>query len=146
MKGVFRLSAELRISIQGKNPPSWAIGDQSATYFSYYQNEHGEQWVAKLNRNILCISGLDIDWEEIELNTEQAVAENNRIIDQIVAVRLMQSEDVPESVTKTYLDVVALHQRKYGVQLPLAQIMFGAGELLWLASVLNATIPRMKCQ
>ncbi|MDR9852042.1 hypothetical protein RJP21_00340 [Paenibacillus sp. VCA1] len=138
------MSAELRISIQGKNPPSWATGDQSGTYFSYYQNEHGEQWVAKLEGRTLRISGLDIDWEEIELNAEQIIAENNRILDQIVVVTMMQSKDVPESVAKAYLDVVAVHQRTYGGKLPLAQIMFGADELLWLASVLNATIPRIK--
>ncbi|WP_233695640.1 hypothetical protein [Paenibacillus profundus] len=138
------MSAELRISIQGKNPPSWAIGDQSGTYFSYYENEHGEQWVAKLDGKTLRISGLDIDWEELSLNAEQAVAENNRIVDQIVAGTLMRSKDVPESVTKAFLDVVALHQRTYGGKHPLAHIMFGVGELLWLASVLNATIPRIK--
>lgn len=138
------MSAEIRISIQGKNPPSWAIGNQSGTYFSYYENEHGEQWVAKLERNILRISGLDIDWEEIALTAEQIVAENTRVVDQIVAGTLMQSKDVSESAAKAYLDVVALHQRSYGGKLPLAQIMFGTGELLWLASVFNATIPKIK--
>ncbi|KWX74820.1 hypothetical protein [Paenibacillus jilunlii] len=138
------MSAELRISIQGENPPSWAVGNQNSTYFSYYENEHGEQWVARLDGKTLCISGLDIDWEEIELNAEQAVAENNRIVDQIVAVTLMQSKNVPESVTKAYLDVMALHQQTSGGMLPLAHIMFGAGELLWLASVLNATVVRIK--
>ncbi len=138
------MSAELRINIQGKNPPSWATGDQGGTYFSYYENEHGEQWVAKLDRNILRISGLDIDWEEIELNAEQIVAENTRVVDQIVAGTLMQSKNVSEGVTKAYLDVVALHQQSYGGKLPLAQIMFGAGELFWLASVLSVVTSRMK--
>lgn len=97
-----------------------------------------------MDEKILRISGLDIDWEEIELNTEQAVAEINRIVDQIVVVTLMHSSDVPESVTKTYMDIMVLHQRTYKANFPLAQIMFGTGELLWLASVLNGVVPKMK--
>lgn len=92
---MIRLSAELCIRIQGENPSSWATGDQSDTYFSYYENEHGEQWVAKLDGQTLRISGLDIEWEELELNVEQAVAENNRIIDHIVVGTLIQSKDIP---------------------------------------------------
>jgi hypothetical protein len=45
------------------------------------------------------------------------VAENNRIVDQIVAGTLMQSKDVTESITKAYLDVAALKQGTYGGEL-----------------------------
>lgn len=143
-KGLIQLSAELRIRIRGKNPPAWVVGDQSGSYFSYYENEHGEQWVAKLDGNILRISGLDIDWEEIELNADQAIAENNRINDQIVVGTLMQLKDIPDGIAKTYLEVAALHRREHSGGLPLAHIMFGSGELLWLASVLNATSLMMR--
>ncbi|GIO61586.1 hypothetical protein J43TS9_31600 [Paenibacillus cineris] len=89
----------------------------------------------KLDGNIIRISGLDIDWEEIELSTEQAVAEHYRIVDQITASILMQSKNVPDNITKSYLNVVALHQRTYGGRHPLAHIMFGTDELLWLVVV-----------
>lgn len=100
--------------------------------------------MAKLDGKTLHISGLDIGWKEIELNTEQIGPENNRILDQIVAVTLMQSMNVPESDTKAYLFVVALHQRTYEGKLPLTQRVFGAGEILWLSSVLSAVVPKMK--
>jgi len=136
------LSAELRISTQGKNPPSWATGDQSGNYFSYYENEHGEQWGVNLDGNTPRFPGPDINWEKHSLNAEQAVTENNRIVDQIVANVLMQSRDLPESITKAYLDVAALKKRPYGAELPLAKIMLGTGELL-LASMFHSAIHLM---
>lgn len=138
------MSTELRISIQGKNPPSWAVGDQCGTYFSYYENEHGEQWVAKGDDGILRISGLDIDWEEFQLNAEQAVAENNRIVDQIVASKLVQTKGIPESASKSYLETVIARQREYIGRIPLANLVLGQGEMLWLAGVLDAVIPHLK--
>lgn len=134
--------AELRI--QGKNPPTWAVGEQKGSYFSYYENEHGEQWVAKIDGEILRISGLDIDWEELQLTVEQAIAENNRIIDQIVSVTLMQSKDIPEALGKAFLEMTVSNLRENRGKLPLAHLLFGSGELLWLAAVLGAAIPRMK--
>lgn len=144
-KGLIRLSAELRISIQGKNPPDWAIGHQSGSYLSYYENEHREQWVAKLQEGILLISGLEIDWEVIELNIEQAISENDRIIDQIVAGTLLQTGKKHEKGTGEdfIASLTANLQGGYG-RMPLLHIMFGFGELLWLASVFNAVIPKMK--
>ncbi|TBL69780.1 hypothetical protein [Paenibacillus thalictri] len=138
------MSAELRINIQGKNPPVWAIGDQSGSYFSYYENEHGEQWVAKIDDGFLRISGIELEWEQLQLTVEEAIAENNRIVDQIVAGTLMQSKDIPESVGKAYLEIAESHRRGYQGELPLAHLIFGSGELLWLASVLNTAISRMK--
>lgn len=138
------MSAELRIKIQGKNPPAWATGDQSDSYFSYYENEHGEQWVAKREGEILRISGLDIDWKEYQLTVEQAIAEKNRIVDQIIICTLMQGKDIPESASKAYLEAAVTRVREYSGKMPLAQIVFDSGELLWLASVFNAAIPQMK--
>lgn len=144
-KGLVRVSAELRISIQGKYPPEWAVGDQSGSYLSYYENEHREQWVAKLHKGILLISGLEIDWEVIELNIEQAIAENNRIIDQIVAGTLLQTGNKPEKgTTEDFIASLAASMQGGYRRMPLLHIMFGSGELLWLASVFNAAIPRMK--
>ncbi|WP_268794224.1 hypothetical protein [Paenibacillus terrae] len=37
----------------------------------------------------LRVSGFDIEWEKVELNTEQIVAENIRVVDQIVESTLM---------------------------------------------------------
>lgn len=138
------MSAELRITIQGKNPPEWATGDQSSSYFSYYENEHGEQWVAKRDGEVLLISGLELDWEEYRLTVPQAIAEKDRIVSLIVAGTLSESRNIPESVGTAYLKgVVALQHENIG-NMPLASIMFDSGELLWLASVLHAAIPQMK--
>lgn len=138
------MSAELRITIQGNNPPLWAIGDQSGTYFSYYENEHGEQWVAKLQSGILLISGLDIDWEVLQFTVDQVVAENNRILSQIVASTIIQTKSAPESATKSYLDTVVAQQREYIGKFPLADLVLGQGEMLWLLGVFNAVMPKLQ--
>lgn len=138
------MSAELRISIQGKNPPIWATGEQNGTYFSYYENVYGEQWVATVYDGILRISGLDIEWEEFQINAEQAVAENNRIVDQIVASKLLQNKGIPESASKSYLETAIARKREYIGRIPLANLVLGQGEMLWLAGVLDAVIPQLK--
>ncbi|NQX46952.1 hypothetical protein HQN87_16560 [Paenibacillus tritici] len=138
------MSAELRINIQGVNPPVWTLGKQNDSYFSYYENEHGEQWVAKCEGVILRISGLDIGWKEYQLTIKEAEAEYSRILDQIIALTLMQAKSVPESLSQTYLETAVARLREYEGEMPLAQVVLEVSELLWLASVLNAAIPQMK--
>ena len=49
------------------NPPEWA---KDALW--YYENVHGEQWIATIQNNSLIFSGLDIGWKEIKLSPQQA--------------------------------------------------------------------------
>jgi hypothetical protein len=92
LKELLQLSAELRISIQGENPPIWPTCEQSGTYFCLLRECICRAVGAVVYEGILRISGLDIDWEEFLLNAEQTVAENNRIVDQIVASKLVQTK------------------------------------------------------
>lgn len=138
------MSAELRINIQGVNPPAWTLGKQNYSYFSYYENEHGEQWVAKREGDILRISGLDIGWKEYQLTIKEAEAEYSRILDQVIARTLMQAKSIPESLSRTYLETAVARLRGYEGEMPLAEVVLDVSELLWLASVLNAAIPQMK--
>ena len=50
------------------NPPEWA---KEALW--YYENIHGEQWIATIQNNSLVFSGLDIGWKEIKLSPQQAL-------------------------------------------------------------------------
>lgn len=138
------MSAELRIRVKGENPPAWATGDQNGAYFSYYENEYGEQWIAKLDGQTLRISGSDIDWEDIELSIEQVMAEHQRILNQVVATKLLQSKNAQADVVKDYLQTVAFGLQDYQGKLPLLDIVFGNGEMLWLAAVLSEVVSREK--
>lgn len=53
------MSYEVRIGLRGKNPPVWAVGQMESQYW-YYENEHGKQWVAKREGDVLWLSGPDI--------------------------------------------------------------------------------------
>ena len=61
------------------HPPAWAQGEQQTTCW-YFENEHGEQWVAKVEDDLLLISGLDLGWEEISLTLLSALSTRGRLI------------------------------------------------------------------
>lgn len=117
-KGIKTLSAELRIRVKGENPATWATGDQSGAYFSYNENEYGEQWVAKREGNVLLISGLDIGWEEFRLNAEQAIAERDRILEQIIASAMIKEKYETKNMSKSALEMILARQLEYIRKLP----------------------------
>ncbi|MFM1654030.1 hypothetical protein ACI7RC_18300 [Brevibacillus sp. B_LB10_24] len=129
-------------SIEGENPPFWAIGEQNRRFW-YYENEHGDQWVAKLDNDILLISGLDIGWKEIELTLDQAEAEIERITERLLLLSISKIPNLGEKFSRSYMENVAA--RPTSVQkLPLSEWILNNGEMLWIASVLTAVIPEMK--
>jgi len=129
-------------SINEKNPPKWAIGKQDIRFW-YYENEHGEQWVAKLDKNILRISGLDIGWREIELSLEQAEAERDRITERLLLLSISKIPNLGETFARSYMESAAARQTSVQ-KLPLSEWILNNGEMLWIASVLTAAIPAMK--
>lgn len=127
-------------SIQGKNPPAWAIGEIKSHSW-YYENEHGEQWVAVRDQDTLLIAGLDLEWEEIVLTLDQAEAEYARISE----LRLIQTLQNHPDIGSAYLQVAASRQAS-SLSMPLSQWFLGEGESLWISAVLSAAIPVMKWQ
>lgn len=129
-------------SIEGKNPPIWAVREQNHRFW-YYENEHGEQWVAKLDNDILKLSGLDIGWKEIEFTLEQAEAEKERITERLLLLSISVIPNFGETFVRSYMETAST--RQYSVQkLPLSDWILNNGEMLWIASVLTAAIPEMK--
>ena len=49
------------------NMPKWV---KEATW--YFENIHGEEWVAKLDGRSIVITGRDIDWKEIYIDVDEA--------------------------------------------------------------------------
>lgn len=47
-------------------PPTWVTQDDPNSRFFYYENRHGEQWVARADRTHFRFSGGDIGWETKE--------------------------------------------------------------------------------
>lgn len=134
---------ETTLKLQGEDAPAWAIGEQKKYHFWYHENEHAEQWVAKREADMLHISGLDIGWQEVHLTLEEAKGERERIQTMLVASVLMQMPELSEAVGKKFIEVATSRQRKLS-KLPLAQWLLNTGELLWVASVLEAAIPMME--
>jgi hypothetical protein len=128
-------------SVEGKNPPSWAIGEQKHHSW-YYENEHGEQWVAKREKDLLRIAGLDIGWTEIVLTLEQAEAENARI-SELQFLRSLAGNPDLKSLGSAYLESAASRQAPLK-NLPLAKWILNEGEMLWISAVLSAVIPIMQ--
>lgn len=81
----------------------------------YYENEHKEQWIAAVVEDKLFISGVDIDWKEIVLDVEN---------------------------TKTATDYLLFGKRIEGN--PLSRYNFNRGELLWIWSVIHASVEEME--
>ncbi|WGV58361.1 hypothetical protein QIH01_23210 [Brevibacillus brevis] len=129
-------------SINGKNPPNWAIGKQNIRFW-YYENEHGEQWVAKLDKETLKVAGLDIGWKEIELTLEQAEAERKRITERLLLLSISKIPNVGETFARSYMETATTRQTTVQ-KLPLSEWILNNGEMLWIASVLTAAIPYMK--
>ncbi|TKI54547.1 hypothetical protein E8L90_03305 [Brevibacillus antibioticus] len=129
-------------SIEGKNPPIWAIGKQNIRFW-YYENEHGEQWVAKLDKETLKVSGLDIGWKEIELTLEQVEAERERITERLLLLSISKIPNVGETFARSYMETATTRQTSVQ-KLPLSEWILNNGEMLWIASVLTAAIPYMK--
>ena len=96
------------------NPPSWA---KDALW--YYENVHGEQWIATIQEHSLIFSGLDIGWKEIKLSPQQAVDAYSVMMGQ--AHRDVDYENNP-----------------------LSDWILDKGERLWVASVLYVAIEQFK--
>jgi len=138
------MAKDFIVSLQGEEQPNWAYGHQKS-YVWYFENEHGEQWVAKREGDILRFTGLDIGWQEIILTLEQAVAERNRL----------KSYLLYSSFEKTFSGTPLFHNVKEqlvqvavagedDIKLPLAEWIFNDAEIYWIVSVLEASIPLME--
>jgi len=136
------VTIEVTLKLQGENPPEWALGEQKYHYW-YHENEHGEQWVAKREADVLHISGLDIGWQEVHLTLEEAKGERERIHNMIIVSVLKQMPELSETVGTSFMEIAATRHRTLS-KLPLAQWILNSGELFWVASVLDAAIPMME--
>ncbi|MEW8979267.1 MAG: hypothetical protein AB2385_12750 [Symbiobacterium sp.] len=134
------MTIRLPVANRTKNPPAWAIGDQTDHQVWYYVNEHGEPWVARCEGDKLLISGLDVSWEELELSVEQVRAERERLgllvaASQLAAVHPKLAQIMAESAsTRSFSPHTC----------PLGMIVLDPGEQLWVLSVLNAALPCME--
>lgn len=130
----------------GTSPPAWVLAAKAAPRFWYYENEHGEQWVAKLVNEVLLISGLDIGWQEIRLSLEEAEAELQRISDYLVLGKAKLPATLPDVPDEVYRQVAASFQ---GKEFPFNAFTIGGwtlekGETHWLASVILSALPVMR--
>ncbi|HWL25790.1 MAG TPA: hypothetical protein VNR38_18915 [Ureibacillus sp.] len=97
---------DLTYKLQG-DPPVWY---KEAKW--YYENIHGEQWIATIEDNHVIFSGLDIGWKEMKGTPQQAEEAYKIIFGEIE-----QNKENPLT--------------KYGMN---------TGELLWMASVLSVAM------
>jgi len=138
-----KFSVQLHTTDNGKSvPPSWATGDHGNLQCWYYENEHGEQWVARREKGLLRIAGMDIGWSEIHLNSDQVSAEKERLQKEIL---LRQIATVPElkSMLETIAKTVAANL-DLSIEYPLSKWIFNEGEMYWLVSVLQSAAFEMK--
>lgn len=138
------MAKDFVISLQGDNQPDWAFGKHEI-YVWYFENVYGEQWVAKIEGDILRFTGLDISWKEIVLTLEQAKAESNRLKEYLLIKTLTtfpHYKEVAGEITKSYRSAVA--KEDTAIKLPLAEWIFNDAEVYWLVSVLEASIPIMQ--
>lgn len=136
----WEMTIRFSVANRTKNPPAWAIGDQTDHQVWYYVNEHGEPWLARREGDKLLISGLDVSWEEFELSVEQVKAEKERLgllvaASQLAALHPKLAQILAESAsTRSFSPNTC----------PLGRIVLDPGEQLWVLSVLNAALPRME--
>ncbi|MFD0588014.1 hypothetical protein ACFQZE_08360 [Paenibacillus sp. GCM10027627] len=135
-------ASNVKLRLQKDNVPLWALGEQDHSFW-YFENEHGEQWVAKREADTLYISGVDIDWREFHLTLEEAYGERERINTILTAKLLSGIPELGEFVGENYVGVLAARQRQF-VKLPLSQLIMDTCELLWVVSILTAAIPGME--
>ena len=114
-------------------------------YVWYFENEHAEQWVAKREKDILRITGLDIGWKEITLTLEQTIAEANRL-KQFLVFKTLSTKPQFKTVTEQLIDSFRMSAATTDreIKYPLADWIFNDAELYWLVSVLEAAIPNME--
>ncbi|MFJ5714622.1 hypothetical protein [Neobacillus sp. NPDC093127] len=110
---------------QGSTPPKWT---SEATY--YFENEHGEQWIAKCDGEKLMIAGLDIGWKEIILNHSQ-------VLDYL---EFQKEANLATSDKK----LIALIEKWKESENPLSNWIFNTGEKYGLLAVLHSSKLRME--
>jgi hypothetical protein len=135
------VSREVRLTLEGDNVPGWAVGDQSSRYW-YFENDHGEQWVAKLDGELLRISGLDVGWKQVELSFEQVMAERERL-GKMLAVAF-GLPNCTEDIATAYAKLGGQLIREQGSQYPLSRWIYRTEEILWLCSVLETAFQIMR--
>jgi hypothetical protein len=114
-------------TVQGSPPPKWT---SEATH--YFENDHGEQWIAKCDGEKLIISGLDIGWEEIILNYSQ-----------VMDYLYFQKEANLATSDKKLISLIAEWKESKN---PLSKWIFNIGEKYWLLAVLHSSKLRMEFQ
>lgn len=139
------MTKNFSIGLQGDDQPDWAYG-QHKNYVWYFENVHGEQWVAKRDEDILRITGLDIDWNEIVLTLEEAKAEVSRLKEYLI-IETLRTMPQYNTVTEQLIDsykMTAVTATQSNIKYPLADWIFNNAEIYWLVSVLEASIPLME--
>ena len=110
---------------EGTLPPKW-----TSDAMHYYENEHGEQWIAKCNGEKVFFAGLDIGWEEIVLNYSQVI----EYIEFQKEVRLATSQK----------KIVELIEKWRKNENPLSNWILNQGEKYWVLAVLHSAKSRME--
>lgn len=105
--------------------PKWT---SEATH--YFENEYGEQWIAKCDGDNIIIAGLDIGWKEIVLNYSQVM----EYLEFQEEARLATSEK----------KLVALLEKWKQSENPLSKWMLNQEEKYWMLAVLHSVKTRMQ--
>lgn len=116
-------------------PPSWAQGTQDM-YFWYYENEHGEQWVAKILGNELVVAGLDIGWEELRFDLVEIEGYLKLCRRYLNSRNLLLQSRIPDLVEDTRF---RSQHRDSLLDVPTIKgIILNDPELFWLISIMTA--------
>lgn len=82
--------AVVSINLQEPDVPQWAQGNIKS-WFWYYENCYGEQWVARFDGEVLRIAGFDVGWETIDVELGKVSWELTQVRQQLLASTSMKS-------------------------------------------------------
>ncbi|MFY0545661.1 hypothetical protein [Brevibacillus sp. H7] len=81
----------------------------------------------------------------IILSLEQAEAERDRIIERLLLLSFSSIPNFADTFGRTFLEAAAARQTS-SQKLPLSEWVLNEGEMLWVVSVLDASIPSMRSE
>ena len=115
------MMTETRVRLQDADqqrpPPAWAAGEQPTGRFWYHVNQHGEQWVARVDGDAVVFAGLDAGWHEIRAT----------LADVFGVREVVRRFPIPASPLIT-----------------LGGLILSGDEALWVAAVLEAAQPALE--
>jgi hypothetical protein len=123
-----KFQQELQTIKGEKNPPKWA---SKATH--YYENEHGEQWIAHIEKGILYVSGLDIGWDVMK-GTLEDVKDYLEIKEEVAILANKKNFDIG------YAQI--LLKRK--ADNPFGEYSLNQGETKWFEAVIESALLHME--